>query len=276
MVRITALVENTSALPGVTAAHGLSLFIGVHGRRILFDAGPSGMLCRNADAMGIDLASVDSAVISHGHYDHGGALREFMSVNERAKIYVRRCAFGKYLSKGTGTLRYIGLDAELAGDWRIVFTENEADLGDSLTLFSGVCGRSHLSSMNGKLYEGSDGTVIPDRFLHEQSLVIRDTDGDVLVTGCSHAGIVNIVDEYRRRYGRSVPLTVVGGFHLYDVSGDRYEDESAILSLADALLETGAMYYTCHCTGEKAYLMMKERMGDRLAYLSAGTVIDVG
>ena len=84
-MRITALVENKSDCE-LTPVHGLALYIETEKHRLLFDLGPDDTLLKNAEKRGIDLGQVDAAVISHGHFDHGGALAAFLEVNRTAKI----------------------------------------------------------------------------------------------------------------------------------------------------------------------------------------------
>ena len=88
-MRITALVENRSDC-GLIPVHGLSLYIETERHKLLFDLGPDDTLLKNAEKRGIDLGEVDTVVISHGHYDHGGALAAFLQVNQMAKVYVQR------------------------------------------------------------------------------------------------------------------------------------------------------------------------------------------
>ena len=82
-MRITCLAENT-ACNGFEAEHGLSLYIETNGNRILFDMGQTDLFSGNAEKLGIDLNTVDFAVISHGHYDHGGGLRKFLEINQKS------------------------------------------------------------------------------------------------------------------------------------------------------------------------------------------------
>ena len=103
-MKITALVENRSSCD-LTPVHGLSLYIETERHKLLFDLGPDGTLLKNAEKRGIDLGQVDAAVISHGHFDHGGALAAFLKVNHTAKVYIQRRAFEKHFSKSLGFVK---------------------------------------------------------------------------------------------------------------------------------------------------------------------------
>ena len=92
-MRITALVENTVGNGCVECEHGLSLYIETEKHKILFDMGQSALFLQNARALGVDIAAVDMAVLSHGHYDHGGGLSAFLQANTNAPVYISRYAF---------------------------------------------------------------------------------------------------------------------------------------------------------------------------------------
>ena len=94
-MKIVTLLENTARRPGLAAARGLSLYVETDRRKVLFDMGPDASFLDNARALGIDLAAVDAAVLSHGHSDHGGGLAAFCAVNRGASIYLRREALGR-------------------------------------------------------------------------------------------------------------------------------------------------------------------------------------
>ena len=95
-MRIVTLVENTAARTGLEPARGLSIYVETAGHKILFDMGPGPELLANAERLGVDLAAVDTAVLSHGHSDHGGGLEAFCRVNRHAGIYLREEALRPY------------------------------------------------------------------------------------------------------------------------------------------------------------------------------------
>ena len=110
-MRITALLENTSAC-GLPVEHGLSLFVEMeNGCRFMFDMGQTGLFARNAETLGIDLNIADFAVLSHGHYDHGGGLATFLRLNDHAPVYMSRHAFEPHFN---GTEKYLALGDKIA------------------------------------------------------------------------------------------------------------------------------------------------------------------
>lgn len=264
MVKITCLVENTTDRPDIAPEHGLSLYIRANGRTILFDMGQTERFAANAHAMGIDLAAVDTAILSHGHYDHGGGMARFLAMNEQALVYHSSLAFGSHWHGE----KYIGLDAALAEHPRLRPVENELALEDGLTLHAchdQVC--PHPIESAGLTVRKNGGTA-PERFDHEQYLLVEEGSRRMVISGCSHRGIANIVDWLR-------PDVLVGGFHLMKLDPSRPEDAARLNDLAEELLRSGATFYTGHCTGEAAYAYLKERMGEKLHYLRAGDSIEV-
>ena len=131
-MKITALTENTSQA-GLPTEHGLSLFIETTEHRILFDTGQSELFAENAKRLKVDLGIVDIAVISHGHFDHGGGLKTFLQINSVAPVYISRYAFEPYY-RSDG--EYIGLDLSLKENDRFHFTEDVTEIGSGLTLYS--------------------------------------------------------------------------------------------------------------------------------------------
>ena len=263
-MKITVLAENTACREDLIPEHGLSLFIETGAWRILFDAGQTDAFARNAETLGIDLGTVDFAVLSHGHYDHGGGLRRFLELNQTAPVYLRRDAFGDHFN---GTEKYIGLDAALMESGRLVFTDDALDLGDGITLCSrNDSERSHGFNSFG-LNIRQKNRLVPDTFLHEQYLLVEEAGKRICFSGCSHKGILNIISWFQ-------PDILIGGFHFMKL--DPEGADAPVLEQAARVLLTGhTQYFTGHCTGAAPFDFLKDRMGSRLEAISAGAVIEV-
>ena len=262
---ITSLLENTAARAGIAAEHGLSLYVETATHRILFDMGQTDLFARNAEALGIDLSRVDLAVLSHGHYDHGGGLAAFLEINQTAPVYLTEAAF---LPHYNGTQKYIGLDTSLGDHPRLRVVSGDLSLGDGLTLLS-PNGRTRNHSLGAfGLTERVGDVFVPDDFRHEQYLLIEELIEEplseagrrVLISGCSHAGILDIVEWFE-------PDVLVGGFHVSKMAlGEE------LTALGEALAAHGTTYYTCHCTGMEQYAFLQKRM-PRLGYLAGGETV---
>ena len=261
-MQIRVLMENSAASEALIAEHGLSLYIEANGQRILFDAGQTDAFAENAQKLGVDLSRVDLCVLSHGHYDHSGGLERFLELNDHAPIYMHEHAT---LPHYNGTEKYIGISPALIGHRRIILTGDALDLGSGLRL----CTCNDLASgcpasARGMTVKLGDA-FLQDSFDHEQYLIIEEGGRRIVISGCSHKGILNIVKWLE-------PDVLVGGFHfvkLDPLGADRDFLEDA----ARQLLERDCVYYTGHCTGEAALSFLKERMGDRLHAIPTGSEI---
>lgn len=272
-MKITVLMENTAAREELSAAHGLSLYIETPKHRILMDMGPNDDYLENAEKLGIDLTQVDLAILSHGHYDHGGGLKAFCQLNDHAKIYVRENAFGDYWSLADGNPHYIGIDQSLDRS-RFVLTGEETVIDDELTLFASVPDTFGALAASAKLREKVGEDFLPDLFSHEQDLLVTAEGKAVLVAGCAHRGIVNILRTGAERLGRRPDLTF-GGFHLFQLTEGDPNADRLIRLTGEALLKGETVYYTGHCTGDYAYEKLKEILGDRLQRMSGGVTVEI-
>lgn len=267
-MKIVSLVDNISNIKGIGCEHGLSFYIETTNHKILFDLGAGDLYYNNAQALGINLSLVDTVVISHGHYDHGGGLNHFLTINKKAKIYIKKEAFNEYYSIREQGTEYIGLDKSLSNNPRIIFSGNYLLIDEELQLFSEVKAWEEKFLLNKQLKEKNGEEYKNDDFLHEQHLIITEKGKKVLIAGCAHSGIINIIKAFIIKTGGQ-PHYVFGGYHLSG-SGGKYESLAVINNLGQRLSKWDTNYYTCHCTGEQPYLMLKEVLGDQINYLSAG------
>lgn len=271
-MKVKVLVENTSASSEYKSKHGLCLYIQTANHKILFDLGQNGLFLENARKMGVNIKEVDTVVISHGHADHAGALSLFLQNNHCAKIYVRESAFDKHYTKVLGLPFSVGLDSSLRDNNQIVFSNGVEVIDDELTLFSDVETKELTSSSNRALLAEINGKKQLDDFRHEQNLLITEGNKTVLFAGCAHAGIVNIKARAEQLTNGN-PLKIIGGFHLYNPVSKKHESKELVDKIAERLDDGKSCYYTCHCTGQWAYCIMKERLIDNLRHLSTGDEI---
>ncbi|MCX7029611.1 MAG: MBL fold metallo-hydrolase [Spirochaetes bacterium] len=279
---VTVLVENTAegANAGLRSEHGLSLHVAHGGMAVLHDTGASGLFADNAAALGIDLARVDLAVLSHGHYDHGGGLERFFEVNDRAPVFLRLTADAPHYARSMFRRREVGIPRDVferhGGRFRFIDADTEATGG--VFLLTSI-GRTHpWVRFNRTLGALQEGRTICDDLAHELAMTVKLPDGLAVFTGCGHQGVLNMVDAARARFP-GVPIrAVIGGFHLGGVVGKNVlvEPDESVRGVGEGLLERGVrMTWTGHCTGERAGRILKDVMGDRVAFLRTGLVIEL-
>jgi len=257
---IRVLMENTASDPACIAEHGLSLYIETKQHRILFDAGQSDAFAGNAEKLGVDLSSVDLCVLSHGHYDHSGGLQRFLELNGHAPVYVHEKAFGAH-HNATG--KYIGIDQTLAHHPRIVRVGDRLELGDGMTLCTCNDRINGVPASARGMTVCSDGAFMQDDFLHEQYLILCENGKRVVISGCSHKGILNIMDWLN-------PDVLIGGFHFMKLDPEG-ADAAFLADAAQKLLAYPCTYYSGHCTGEASFSFLKTHMGSRLHSLHTGS-----
>lgn len=251
-MKVTVLMENTSP-DCLLHEHGLSLHLSYEGHSVLLDAGSSGRFTENAASLGVDLSAVGKAALSHGHWDHADGLAAFFACNAAAPVYARPAALlPRYRGKDGS---YDGVSPALIEQFRSRF-----DLADGP--------RELLPGLH----------LIPDAVDHEQSLVAETDKGLVVMNSCCHAGAGYIVKDILSRFpGRKV-YAILGGFHLMGHGG------TATLGVAPGIVRNLAHWLTdelgveqiCtgHCTGEPAFALLREELGDRLTYLRTGLILD--
>lgn len=284
-MKVVCLVENTTENPVCQCEHGLSFYIETGRHKLLMDAGATDLFAKNAKALGVDLTAVDIAFLSHGHYDHSGGMLTFAALNRQAPIWMQRSATGAYYHKSDKEERYIGIAPEIAELPQVKYAGEEQSIDEELSLFAKVTERYLWPAGNLELKEkisgeiakaGTEGVLqegfVQDEFAHEQYLVISEGNQKVLISGCAHNGILNILRKYRELYGED-PQAVFSGFHMRKKEGYTEEDIRTIKDIALELTKWNTRFYTGHCTGEEPYRIMKEIMGGQLTYVHSGDEI---
>ena len=281
-MRATVLVDNIKGC-GLKGEWGLCVYIEYEDKVVLLDTGASDLFVRNAKKLGLDLEKVDFAVLSHAHFDHADGMRPFFEINKKAPFYLQKGTEENCYEKIWLYRKYIGIPRGIlreAGE-RIRFTEGKFQICPGVWLLphttpglEAVGRRNHMylrSSENGGEETDRGGRKWrPDDFSHEQSLVFDAEDGLVIFNSCSHGGADNIINEVKAAFPGEKIKAIIGGFHLYTRKADEVRE------LARSIRATGIQQvYTGHCTGDKAFDVLKEELGDMAHQLSCGLVIEL-
>ena len=219
-MKITVLSENSvgkSNSLNLKAENGLSLFIEFDERKILFDTGQSDLFIRNARKMGLDLSEVDFLVISQGQFDHVGGLKHFQKINKKAKVFLHINAAKKFCTRILGFFPYyVGLDQKtLAKNSRTYFIDEDTQIEDKIILVEGFTEVFPQPGSDKTLFE-IENRFIPDKFKDELAMLLIENDEIVIFSGCSHSGIVNILDEVRIFSKNMRIKATFGGFHIHN------------------------------------------------------------
>ncbi|MGO5064614.1 MBL fold metallo-hydrolase [Clostridium sporogenes] len=278
-MKLIALIENKSNSE-LIGEHGLAIYIKYNGKRYLLDTGASDSFIDNALKLGIDLSMVDAAILSHGHYDHSGGYNGFFHINKKANVYIREEAKELCYGKIGPFKRYIGIPKGILNKYedRFIYVDKDYKIDEGVWLISHKADNLETKGKKAHMYRMTENGLKPDNFYHEQSLVFDTDDGLVILNSCSHAGIDTIVEEVKDIFEGKKVLAVIGGFHLMGITGTRSMRIKAeeVEELGNRLVQLGVEHiYTCHCTGEPAYKILKKTLGNRIEYFSTGTIVEL-
>ncbi|MCD6361039.1 MAG: MBL fold metallo-hydrolase [Armatimonadetes bacterium] len=245
---VTILRENR-APEGLAPGHGLAMLAEVGDAAFLLDTGDSPQTWDNADALGVDLERVQCLVLSHGHYDHTGGIEELLRRVGRLRIVAHPAVFEpRWADDGGSGLHHIG-QPRSREEFEAMGASFELDAAP-VQVVPGAMTTGWVPRDEWPMPEQShllverDGRVQPDDFVDDLSVVVSLGEAAVLLTGCAHAGLLNIAAQAERVAGRPV-RAIIGGTHLM------HTPEDEVARIAAALHHRGVTHIApMHCTGE--------------------------
>lgn len=280
-VEMKILVEDATLKRGFIAEHGFSIFLEAEqedGSKItlLLDSGATGdVLLHNAKKLSVQLENVDAVVLSHGHYDHtGGLLKLLENINRsnlpiiahpdafKQKYYVKERADYVGIPYNVDRLRERGaIVSRCAGPFK---------LSEAILTTGEVERKTDFEETPKTFYYIRENMFERDFMLDDQALIIRHTEGLIIITGCSHSGIVNILMHAQKITGEKRIYAIIGGLHLINVNEERinktvnfiYENQPQIVA-------------ACHCTGFKAQKRLSDKLGDAFKEIHAGDTLAI-
>lgn len=251
-IKIVTLIENSlGEHKGLISEHGLSFYVEKDGRRILFDTGQSGAFLKNAFQLGLDPTMVSHVVVSHGHYDHSGGVRSLAELTTDFTLVVGTGFFDAKYGENEKSLEFLGNNfdetflAENGISCQIV-SEDIAELVPGIWVVTNFPRIHEDEGINPRftLYKGGD--FVQDTFSDEVLLALDSPNGLVILLGCSHPGVKNMIEFATKRLARPIHA-ILGGTHLVEADAQNM-DRSLDYLQKDELKVIGVS----HCTGKDA------------------------
>jgi 7,8-dihydropterin-6-yl-methyl-4-(beta-D-ribofuranosyl)aminobenzene 5'-phosphate synthase len=259
----------------------LSLHIQRDDDSILFDTGATGKFVANARNLGIDLKNVDVTAISHGHFDHSDGLRSFFDRNKNSPVYLPKHSNEDHIFKGFFFIkRDIGMDNTILKDYstRLKIIDEFTEIARDVYLINDIKMNYPPPAGSKYLYVKRGSELVHDDFSHEQMMVIKEDDGLVIFTGCSHHGILNMVEVALKKFPDTPIKGLFGGFHFIGLPFFNHmaESKSVVAKVGIKLLDYNIKkVYTGHCTGRKAFPTLKKVMGNNVDYFATGNSVEI-
>ena len=274
-MRIVALSENTAVSDKLFAEHGLCLYIEHNDRKILFGCGASALFVENAKRLNIPIDNIDALVLPHNHTSLCGGTEVLLKKSPSTAVFLRKdcaadCAEKKGIFKSrtglsSGFFKANKLKCVLFASFSEVFK-------DFYIATTKQYEKTHSNDKNYYIKRGRKW--VKDDFSGETFAVCfpgKRRDGFVILTGCSHSGITNIIKTAKEMWDAPV-IAVIGGFNMMGRNINRIScSADEVKHTASELQKLDIGYiYTCHCTGRKGYELLKDTLADQIQYLHTG------
>lgn len=274
-IKITTLAENTASWLGLLGEWGLSILVEVDGIRILIDTGATDTAVRNAEALGVDLSTVDKIVLSHGHTDHIGGLRSVLGAIKKPVEVISHPGIwdAKYARvPEESDYRYIGMLFErIALEWwgaSFTSSKDPVWITDRIVTTGEVPMSTDYEQIDPVLYIKTGEKFEPDPLHDDMSLIIKSDEGLIVLAGCAHRGIINTIRCAQEITGVEKIRAVIGGTHLKNANEERIEKTVAALRKLN-IEKLG----TSHCTGFYAAARLAREFEDSFFLNNAGTQV---
>jgi 7,8-dihydropterin-6-yl-methyl-4-(beta-D-ribofuranosyl)aminobenzene 5'-phosphate synthase len=276
--RITILCENLVGRLVGAGEHGFSAFIETDQGNYLFDTGSGRSIVPNSLTLNKDLKSIKKIFLSHGHYDHTGGLSEVLKMKGKVDVHAHPHVFLDRIAvlkeEDREIKRFIGIRykkryLESLGA-HFVFNTDFAEVEKGFFLTGEVPRQATFEKPDPRLFSEIDGQTTHDLFLDDQSLVLNTDKGMVLILGCAHSGMINIIHHVVNKTGKESFHAILGGTHLDFLTHEQLEESIKSLKKID-IEKIGVS----HCTGMRAAFRLHQEFGDRFFYGCVGSVLEI-
>ncbi len=274
-LHITTLSENTAAMGDFLGEWGLSVLIETENMALLLDTGTSISAVHNADILGIDLSHIGKIVLSHGHYDHTGGLREVLSrMRKEVEIIAHPDIWqAKYSRRKGKPDRYIGIpfqreELESSGA-RFKLTKEPVKITENIWTTGEVPMVTEYETIDTGLFIKQNSEFLPDQVMDDQAVIVKAEGGLVIVLGCAHRGMINTIYHAREITGVKEVQPVIGGSHLIGAPEERLYQ--SIAALRDLGVQKMGL---CHCTDLPAISVLAQEFGESFVFNKAGDSLE--
>jgi 7,8-dihydropterin-6-yl-methyl-4-(beta-D-ribofuranosyl)aminobenzene 5'-phosphate synthase len=275
-IKLTTLAENTANY-GCLGEWGLSILVEADGKRILLDTGLTNTVLHNAAFLRVPLTGVDCIVLSHGHKDHTGGLKNALAATGPAEIIAHPDIWKQRYSirRGTARKRNISLPytrvrlEQLGAKFRL--SREPVRITDNILTSGEVPLVTDFEAIDETLYVEENGKYIQDTIPDDLSLIINTRKGLILILGCGHHGIINIIRHAQNITGNEKIYAIIGGIHLFRASAERIEKTVNELKKIGIVKLLGVS----HCTGFAASMQLAQAFPDIFFLNYAGDAINL-
>jgi 7,8-dihydropterin-6-yl-methyl-4-(beta-D-ribofuranosyl)aminobenzene 5'-phosphate synthase len=232
----------------------------------------------NSLTLNKDLKSIKKIFLSHGHYDHTGGLPEVLKLRGKVDVHAHPHVFLDRVAvlkeNGKETKRFVGIPykkgyLESLGA-NFIFDTNFTEVEKGLFLTGEVPRKTSFEKPDPRLFSETDGASAHDLFLDDQSLILDTEKGLVVIMGCAHSGMINILNHIIDKMGKDKFYAIMGGTHLDFLTPEQLE--ASVKSLKEMKIDKIGV---SHCTGMKAAFRLNQEFGDRFFYGCVGSVLEV-
>ena len=246
-MKIFTLIENTNLKnSALESEHGISFYIETPEKNFIFDCGQSGLAWKNAAKLNLDLTKINFVVLSHSHYDHAGGFPSLLKYVVPKKIFTGKNFWAEKFSKTDSGYIYRGAGFNLDDlkSWGIEqkICRDFLQIDENIFLIGNFLRRYEFETIPKKFVIGEK--KVQDNFDDEICLAIKSGGEIILIVGCSHAGILNIVSTVKERLNLPIKI-LIGGVHLQGADEKRVDKTLNELKNFDI-----KKFALCHCSGE--------------------------
>jgi 7,8-dihydropterin-6-yl-methyl-4-(beta-D-ribofuranosyl)aminobenzene 5'-phosphate synthase len=273
--QILTLSENTVRRRGMVAEHGVAFLVQTSESTILFDTGQGHALTHNARHLGVDLRSIQSVVLSHGHFDHTGGLHHLLESIGSRPVLAHPDALAQKYSVRKGEVRSIGMpqprDVLERSGATFCLHKEPLVVAPGITATGFVPRVTDFEHVGAHFQTGTEGELRQDTILDDQSVIVETAGGPVVILGCAHAGLINTLLYATKLTGSNHFCAVIGGTHLVDADEERMR--RTLEALASFDIEQIA---PCHCTGFKGQVALSQAFGKQYVENNVGSRFEFG